>query len=173
MALFLLLLALVAAPQKRFVHPGECSSCHRAAQPGVCLGCHDAKSAKLAAAHREQPFAASKCTNCHDPHSSNAAKLLYEIPHGPFAGRRCDECHSEPVDGKIRISGGNVRDLCLTCHVVIGNRVASSKSAHAALACTACHTPHTSNFRPHLKAAREAVCRTCHRDGPPSPEFSH
>jgi predicted CXXCH cytochrome family protein len=181
----LLLWIVFSAPQetakanRRFVHPGECSICHtdipkiRAAQPQLCLGCHDAKSAKLAAAHRGQPFQAAICTHCHDAHASNAAKLIYEIPHGPFAGRHCDECHSEPVDEKVQISGGNVKDLCLTCHVVIGNRLASSKSAHAAMPCTACHTPHASNYRPHLKIARDALCRSCHRGQSANTAFSH
>lgn len=165
--------------KKRYLHPGECATCHvdhdktRAPEPQLCLGCHDGSSPKLAAAHRDQPFQAAVCTSCHDPHGSNAAKLIYEIPHGPFAGRHCDECHADPVDGKVRINGGNIRNLCLTCHVVIGNRVASSTSGHAAQVCTACHTPHASNYRPHLKMAREALCRSCHAPPAADAVFNH
>ena len=55
-----------------------------------------------------------------------------------------------------------MKALCLSCHVIIGNRLATSKSAHAKLVCTACHTPHASDYRPHLKMPRDALCRSCH-----------
>jgi predicted CXXCH cytochrome family protein len=164
--------------KKPIVHPGDCLVCHidhraaqgtkppylKSAQPGLCLDCHEARSEKLAAAHHGQPFQTAVCTGCHDPHASRGAKLIYESQHGPFGGRHCDECHGEPVGGKVEIHGGKVRALCLSCHVKIGNLVADSTSAHAAIECTACHTPHASNYRPHLKAPREVLCRTCHEE---------
>jgi predicted CXXCH cytochrome family protein len=170
--------------KKPVVHPDACLDCHidhqavhgakppylKTAQPELCLGCHDGRSAKLVAAHRRQPFQAAVCTGCHDPHASRAPKLIYESQHGPFGGRHCDECHGEPVNGKIEIHGGKVRALCLTCHVKIGNQVADSKSAHAAFDCTDCHTPHASDFRPHLKEPREVLCRACHEE---RAQFTH
>ena len=179
MLLALWLSILAAQDAKRFVHPGTCGTCHvdekktRAPEPKLCLGCHDGASAKLIAAHRGQPFQNSVCSACHSPHGSNAPKLIYDIPHGPFAGRHCDECHAEPEDGKIRINGGSVKDLCLGCHVVIGNRLAASKSGHAARLCTDCHTPHASNFRPHLKMPREKLCAACHKAVPAATAFVH
>ena len=167
---------IAAELNKPVVHPGDCLSCHinhraggqagppylKAGQTALCLGCHDAGSEKLVAAHQDQPFQAAVCTACHDPHASRSAKLIYEVQHGPFGGRHCDECHAEPVGGEIRLNGGKVKALCLTCHVKIGNELADSNSPHAAFDCTACHTPHASNFRPHLREAREALCKTCH-----------
>jgi predicted CXXCH cytochrome family protein len=166
-------------------HPGECLTCHinhklqpggtspylRTAQPELCLGCHDASSPQLVNAHQRQPFQTARCTACHSPHASRSANLVYDSQHGPFGGRHCDECHGEPVGGKVHVSGGKIKALCLNCHVKIGEQVAASRSAHAALVCTACHTPHASNFRPHLKESREALCRSCHTE--PRTEFSH
>ena len=170
--------------KKPVVHPGDCLICHadhkagagvaapylKSTPPGLCLTCHDAGSEKLAEAHQGQPFQTAKCTNCHDPHASRAAKLIYESQHGPFAGRHCDECHGDPEEGRIHLHASRVAALCLTCHVKIGNQVADSKSAHGMLPCTACHTPHASNYRPHLKQPREALCGTCHEE---RGQFSH
>jgi len=111
------------------------------------------------------------CDACHDPHASRAPKLIYASQHGPFGGRHCDECHAEPVAGEIRLNGGNVRVLCLTCHVKVGNQVADSKSPHAAFVCTDCHTPHASDYHPHLKEPREALCGSCHE--PVEGRFEH
>lgn len=168
--------AIAAELKKPAVHPGGCLACHtehragsqapppylKARQPALCLGCHEARFERLMAVHQQQPFQAAVCTGCHDPHASRGAKLIYESQHGPFGGRHCDECHAEPARGEIRLNGGDVRALCLTCHAKVGNEVADSKSPHAAFDCTACHTPHASNYRPHLKEPREALCRSCH-----------
>jgi predicted CXXCH cytochrome family protein len=178
--------AVAAELKKPAVHPGGCLACHvehraagahapppylKARQPALCLGCHEAGAERLATAHQQQPFQAAVCTECHDPHGSRGAKLIYESQHGPFGGRHCDECHAEAVGGEIRLNGGKVRALCLTCHVKAGNEVADSKSPHAAFECTACHTPHASNYRPHLKEPREALCRSCHEDA--GAKFEH
>lgn len=178
--------AIAAALKKPAVHPGGCLSCHtnhrstgsqgvppylKAREPALCLSCHEASAEKLAAAHQQQPFQTALCTGCHDPHGSRGAKLLYESQHGPFGGRHCDECHAEPVGGEIRLNGGKVRALCLTCHVKVGNEVADSKSPHAAFDCTACHTPHASDYRPHLREPREGLCRSCHEDA--GAKFGH
>jgi predicted CXXCH cytochrome family protein len=171
--------SIAAEMKKRVVHPGECETCHvdhramagkrpylKAAEPGLCLGCHEG-------ARHDQPVEKTVCTQCHDPHASRLRGLLYESQHGPFAGRHCDECHSEPQGGQARINGGDVKQLCLSCHVVIGDQVAASKSGHRKLVCIACHTPHTSNYRPHLKKPREELCASCHKELPAGAKFSH
>jgi predicted CXXCH cytochrome family protein len=171
--------------KKRVVHPGDCLTCHvdhkagagvaapylKSAEPGLCLACHDASSEKLEGAHQGQPIQTAACTECHDPHASRAGKLIYEIPHGPFAGRHCDECHGAPDDGRIHLHAAQVAALCVTCHVKVGNQLADSKSAHGAFPCTVCHAPHASNYRPHLRQPREALCRSCHEE--PRAQFSH
>jgi len=178
---------LASELKKRSVHPGDCLTCHvdhpaapdskppylKGAQPALCLGCHDARAPKFTAAHQQQPVETASCTICHDPHASRLRKLLYEIQHGPFAGRHCDDCHAEPRAGRVQLIGGKVNDLCLSCHVVIDNQLARSKSAHGKLPCTACHTPHTSNYRPHLKVRREALCRSCHKQLAAEAKFAH
>jgi predicted CXXCH cytochrome family protein len=172
---------IAEAMKKRFAHPAGCEACHtdhrviggkkpylKAAEPGLCLGCHEGLGPK----HSGQPVEKAVCTGCHDPHGSRLRGLLYEFQHGPFAGRHCDECHSEPAEGRVRINSGDVKALCLTCHVVIGNELAGSKSGHRTLVCTACHTPHTSSFRPHLKMGRERLCGSCHKNAPDG-NFKH
>ncbi len=158
--------------KKRFTHPTSCTDCHldhqilggkppylNSPEPGLCVQCHSG----LAAKHQRQPVEGSRCTLCHDPHSSRLRGLVYEYQHGPFAGRHCDECHAEPRDGKVTINGGKIKELCLTCHVVVGEEVADSRSAHRKLVCTDCHTPHTSSWQPHLKMPREKLCVACHK----------
>ncbi len=167
---------IAAELKKPAVHPERCLACHiehraggkaaapylKEKQPALCLACHEPNAGRLVKAHQEQPFQNAVCTGCHDPHASRSPKLIYESQHGPFGGRHCDECHAEPVNGEIRLNGGKVRALCLTCHVKVGNEVSDSKSPHASFDCTACHTPHASNYRPHLKEPREALCKECH-----------
>ncbi len=171
--------------KKPVVHPGECTVCHvdhkagrggvappylTGPQPGLCLTCHPADAPKLAQAHQGQPFQNARCTGCHEPHASRNPMLIYDSQHGPFAGRHCDECHGDPEEGRIHLHTAKVADLCIGCHVKIGNLRADSRSAHAALPCTACHTPHASDYRPHLKQSREALCRSCHEE---RAQFSH
>jgi predicted CXXCH cytochrome family protein len=176
---------IAAEFKKPVVHPGGCLACHvehrtgsgapppylKARPPALCLACHQASAEKLVNAHQRQPFQTADCTECHSPHASRGAKLIYDSQHGPFEGRHCDDCHAEPVAGKIRLNGGKVKALCIGCHVKIGNEVADSKSPHAAFDCTVCHNPHASDYRPHLKEPREALCRSCHEDG--GAKFEH
>ena len=113
-----------AALEKKYRHDAVdmgCSSCHadhrqvgekvektphylNSKQPDLCLTCHEAGDAKLAEAHRKQPWETSTCTGCHDPHASDAPKLMPPVAHGPFGARKCESCHETAQDGSTLTS---------------------------------------------------------------------
>lgn len=137
-------------------------------QPELCLDCHDAKDKGLQDAHLKQPFDRARCTECHNPHGSDQAKLLNNYVHPPFAEKQCDACHEAPKDGHVVLSDGARRDLCLTCHSNIQERMDQAKFKHAALAsqagCVSCHSPHAATYQHQLRRGPVDLCLTCHTD---------
>lgn len=135
-------------------------------QPDLCLTCHDATDAAIQKAHLGQPFATSRCTECHNPHGSDRAKLINNFVHPPFEEKACDTCHSEPKDGKIVLNEGARRDLCLACHPKVQESLATAKFVHAALekdtGCVSCHTPHAATYVHQTRRRSVELCLTCH-----------
>lgn len=138
-----------------------------ASQPDLCWACHDAEDAQAAKAHGELPFAASICSNCHNPHGSESAKLLPAQAHPPFADRSCDMCHLAGEDGKLGLQTETASELCYMCHDGMQTRVTEAKSTHSLLtfdadACVTCHSPHASDHPRLLKQEGSQVCSDCH-----------
>lgn len=135
-------------------------------QPELCLDCHDASDASLQAAHLNQPFASSRCSECHNPHGSDRAKLLNNFLHFPFAEKQCDACHEAPQQGQVVLSEGARRELCLTCHSDMQERLDKATVKHAALegesGCVACHSPHAATYPHQVRRGPVDLCLGCH-----------
>jgi len=136
------------------------------AQPDLCLACHDAKDATIQKAHLGQPFATSRCSECHNPHGSDRPKLVNNYAHQPFADKQCDTCHSTPQGGKVDVNEGGRRALCYMCHEDIKTQIEGAKVAHGLFqkqdSCTACHSPHAAAYPHELRRATVPLCETCH-----------
>ncbi|MFQ5776786.1 MAG: cytochrome c3 family protein, partial [Terriglobia bacterium] len=115
------------------------------APPELCLDCHDVEEVTLAEAHLQQPFAGSRCPECHNPHGSSRAKLINNFVHSPFEEKACDTCHEAPQEGQLAFVEGARRDLCLFCHAEKQELLEQSPFVHSALlvgGCVDCHSPH-------------------------------
>lgn len=187
-----------AALEKKYRHDAVdmgCSSCHadhrqvgekvektphylNSKQPDLCLTCHEAGDAKLAEAHRKQPWETSTCTGCHDPHASDAPKLMPPVAHGPFGARKCESCHQTAQDGKVRLTAPTSRDLCFGCHEETRNRFQNAAFKHSLLvtepnSCVDCHDSHVA-ARPHaLRKPVNALCAGCHATVAGGKKFVH
>lgn len=136
-------------------------------EPALCLDCHEVKEAAVQAAHLNQPTTTARCTECHNPHGSERTKLLNNFVHLPFAEKQCDICHSAPGEGKVALVEGARRELCLTCHTDMQERLDKAKTQHTALAvgdCVGCHSPHASAFPHQIRRNTVELCLTCHTD---------
>jgi len=135
--------------------------------PDLCLSCHDAADAALEKAHSNQPFANSRCTECHNPHGSEQAKLLNNFVHRPFGEKQCETCHEPPKEGKVVLVEGAQRELCLGCHADMQERLDKAKTQHTAVSggdCIACHSPHAATFPHQIRRNPVGLCLTCHAD---------
>jgi predicted CXXCH cytochrome family protein len=99
--------------------------------------------------------------------------MAHRVMHGPAAIGACTTCHSVvESNGRREVTlargarPGNTRQLCVSCHEVVGSRLKSAH-LHAPVAggdCTSCHDPHGSAFRFQLAADGNGACLTCHTD---------
>ena len=113
-----------------------------AAQPDLCLACHDVSEESVQKAHLGQPFATSRCSECHNPHGSERAKLINNFAHPPFEEKQCEICHAEPKEGKVVVNEGGTRALCYMCHEEKKVLIEQAKVPHGLFAkrdrCTGC-----------------------------------
>jgi predicted CXXCH cytochrome family protein len=135
-------------------------------QPELCLDCHDAGDATVQAAHLNQPIARARCSECHNPHGSEQAKLLNNFVHSPFGEKQCDTCHETPEEGGSALMEGARRELCLTCHSDMQERLDQAKATHTALSgesgCVACHSPHAATYPHQVRRGPVDLCLGCH-----------
>lgn len=181
---------IAAQIQKPVKHPAVdagCGACHAthksepsgkpegifhltAPQPDLCLTCHDAAEAGIQKAHRGQPFARSRCSECHNPHGSDRPKLINNFMHAAFEGDSCSTCHTEPKPGQaaVELVEGARRKLCLECHADVQESLTRAKVKHPALetdsGCVACHSPHAATYPHQLRRGPAKTCMTCHKD---------
>ena len=135
-----------------------------AAIPQLCMNCHDVKDEALRKAHHGQPFETSNCIQCHDARQSNSPKLMQAFLHNPFENKECDDCHQAPKDGKVVLTGKDVKSTCVTCHEEQAKQIASAKVPHpgAQEDCTVCHNPHGGMTPGFLQPNPVAACLKCH-----------
>ncbi len=134
--------------------------------PALCIDCHDVKDANLVKAHQGQPFEKADCLTCHDPHQSRSPKLMQAFLHNPFESKSCDTCHQPAKDGKVVLTAGSAKEICLTCHSDKGEQIEKAKVQHPGAAgdCTDCHNPHAGRSPAFPKPDAVAVCLACHSE---------
>jgi len=99
------------------------------------------------------------CTICHSPHSAPEKGLLHAFVHPPVAD--CATCH-QPNSAELTKAQP---DLCFDCHSDKQEEMKKKENVHAAFSmstCTACHSPHTSDYKSLLVSNQKALCLTCH-----------
>lgn len=146
------------------------------AQPGS-----DLPSFSLASYAQERFYLGGEtCLACHDIRDAFAKNPHYknwENESLPQSKQGCEACHgpgSEHIKvgvnpGKIfnfkTVTAQEISDTCLNCHLQDEERVNFARNEHGlnAVACTECHTIHTSHVKEALLSARTpALCYDCH-----------
>ncbi len=154
-----------------------------APEEDLCWTCHGSMGRKLADRFTHQPFAAGRCSNCHDPHASDYKALLTQAPnkicftchpmgmelnreqaHPPAAQGWCIDCHDPHASNFKGIIVRRQRELCFGCHpsVAMKESMPVQHSPFVNDNCTGCHQPHGSNYRPLLNAVQPDLCYDCH-----------
>ncbi len=112
-----------------------------------------------------QPKEEKKCSDCHSDLMEST------ILHGP-ANESCLTCHK--VDIKEHTENGarglnlvkRVPELCYSCHEDSKKDFNSLPVVHQAIkgenACTACHSPHSSDEKHLLLTQQKKLCLSCH-----------
>lgn len=129
-----------------------CMTCHRrsegsdkiATQVGqvaeACFSCHISKRRWNTSPFVHSQVANGDCTVCHDPHGADYPYMLW-------------------ADPKI--------DICIACHAEMEDIRKNKRGyvAHGILegsGCSACHSPHASDYRFQLAGPINDVCVSCH-----------
>lgn len=149
----------------------------------LCWTCHGSMGAKLAETHQHQPFAAGRCSNCHNPHASDHRGLLAQAPdklcftchpigmeinraqpHPPAQNGHCIDCHDPHASDHSGILVAGQRELCFRCHptVAVKSGMAVQHEPFMNDNCTGCHEPHGSDFEPLLIDRQPDLCYDCH-----------
>ena len=154
----------------------------------LCLICHVGLGERLRKGEVHTPVK-QKCTNCHLPHASSKQALLPEtrtnlcylchsdirpefqkISHHPVGNGllECDGCHDPHVGAGPKLVRKIGNELCYICHLGLKNSYQKLQHATKAVgrgglgACTNCHVPHGSEWKPLLVREQEPLCITCH-----------
>jgi len=132
---------------------------------------------------------ADSCMRCHDKGTPlnmlNTAHAMSGDSRTPFAQHACESCHgasgehmgTPPAPGGRRVSPAVVfkgdrksppeviNKVCITCHEN-GMRMNWKGSQHQSndIACTDCHTLHTTKDAVRSKQTQPTVCFTCHAE---------
>lgn len=110
--------------------------------PELCYGCHDTMAEEFANAHIQHSAAVENggCVNCHTPHYSELPRLQKEAQPDI-----CLSCHNKEIqatDGHMLTNMAKLLDENPNHHGPIREG-----------GCTACHSPHASDFTRLLAAA--------------------
>jgi len=129
-----------------------CMTCHRRGEGNrkittlvgrvddSCYKCHINKRKWVTNAYVHGPAGTGDCTVCHDPHGAEFPFMLW-------------------ADSKI--------DICIACHTDKKNITAKAKGfiQHGIISgngCSACHSPHASDYRFQLDGEINDICVSCH-----------
>ncbi|GAB4339711.1 MAG: hypothetical protein Kow0089_12830 [Desulfobulbaceae bacterium] len=128
-----------------------CMTCHRGEGDGAirilsgrvdetCFSCHINKRRWKKSAYVHGPAATGDCTVCHDPHGADYPFMLWADPKMDI----CIACHTDKQGIKKKKKG------FVEHGIISGN------------GCSACHSPHASDYRFQLSGTINEVCAGCH-----------
>lgn len=114
--------------------------------------------AKMHPVHLDPDTKSSTCLECHA--GIKEGKYVHSAME-----MGCNACHAiqEVKNGTSVGLLAPVEQLCFTCHQKSSDAVQHLPYAEGA--CTACHSPHASDFRAHTLAAHQDLCMGCHVRG--------
>lgn len=138
-----------------------------------CIKCHDQEPAQIAAngaKHRDQ----INCQDCHTGHRPQVAKNIPECsmchggkPH--YEIKDCQSCHNPHQPLQIVLKG-ELKSVCLTCHIPQNEQLEAHKSKHTKLACNTCHADRhgvipecVQCHKPHSADMAQKDCASCHK----------
>ncbi len=144
---------------------GSGAGMHAPVAAGNCRACHlpHSTAAPRLLLVKEVP---ELCLDCHDTISTRMQQA--KSRHAPlYRKRSCLGCHAVHASPYPRLLSKSQPELCLACHGLddfsksktlrnIGTEMRENKLLHAPLVrgdCTACHTPHGSDYYRLLNAA--------------------
>ncbi|MDT8418928.1 MAG: cytochrome c3 family protein [Desulfuromonadales bacterium] len=137
---------------------------------GNCVACHNPHASNHASLLHEQEK--DLCFLCHQDRKEEFSR---KYVHAPIE-EGCGVCH-EPHGSETRHQLKSTIDMkgygqtapCLSCHMELNpelsRNILNAKVGHKPVRdgnCTACHTPHASNYEFQLKAPVQELCFTCH-----------
>jgi predicted CXXCH cytochrome family protein len=129
-----------------------CMTCHRTEEGGnsisiladrvdnACYSCHINKLKWTRMAFIHGPAAIGDCTVCHDSHGSDFPYMLWADPKIDL----CISCHVEKTEVVSNVQGFRQHGI------ITGN------------GCSACHSPHATDYKYQLNGSINEVCVSCH-----------
>lgn len=129
-----------------------CMTCHRRGEGNrkistlvgrvdeACFSCHINKRKWTKNSYVHGPAATGDCTVCHDPHGAEFPYMLWADPKMDI----CIACHTDKQNIKKKKKG------FVEHGIIEGN------------GCSACHSPHASDYRFQLAGSINDVCVSCH-----------
>ena len=106
----------------------------------TCFSCHINKRKWMKNSYIHGPAATGDCTVCHDPHGGKFPYMLWADPKMDI----CIACHTDKQNIKKKKKG------FVEHGIIEGN------------GCSACHSPHASDYRFQLADSINNVCVSCH-----------
>jgi predicted CXXCH cytochrome family protein len=139
-----------------------------------CNTCHLTHGDALGCAECHAPqdsahYVLSDCTGCHPPHQPSA----FEFSSLRGAKNVCLSCHEDIAAGRgpAAVGGGHVNVACTTCHSRHSSDAPSCTNCHpthdksiTAQDCSACHKPHNPVSADPWNRVRADWCTACHQE---------
>ncbi len=141
--------------------------------PTDCAKCHELQPAQITAKggkHRDQ-------INCQDCHTGHRPKVANNIPecnmcHGGkphYEVKGCLSCHNPHQPKEVTLKG-ELKAVCLTCHIPQNEQLEAHKSKHTTFACNFCHADRhgvipecVQCHKSHSADMAQKDCGSCHK----------
>jgi len=131
-----------------------------------CLECHETDGAGgfTLSGEREEI-----CGWCHGDLIRGRPGVPWASVHAPVRGGKCLDCHAPHISVKKGLPVEKPPE-CITCHVVVAERLKVDRFVHGPMNlgdCRLCHTVHSSSQPRLLVRPATALCTDCHSDALP------